>query len=324
MQLAKTLCALTASVMLTACGGDDDDANSNTDTARPIQITIWPNGVAPGSEAVTVQQAVVERSTVVGVTDRAVTGVTRPALTFYKAARPNGSAVLIAPGGAYVRVVIDKEGADVATPYNAAGISVFVLTYRLPGDGHVDAKNAPLADAQRAIRVIRANAAQWGIDPDRIGVMGFSAGGHVAASLATKFDHQVYAAQDAVDSLSARPAFAVLLYPVITMDLTHGHAGSRQALLGSSPSSQNLFDYSLENKVRTDMPPTFVALAADDASVEPAYNGELFASKVSAVGVNSELHVFPLSGHGFGIRAAVGDATTWPQLSLDWLRARGM
>ena len=160
---------------------------------------------------------VVDRVATSGFQDRSVTQIGEPLMTVFRPARPNGAAILVLPGGGYVRVVIDKEGFETGRRWAAAGITAFVLRYRLPAEGWADPANTPLQDAQRALRLIRANAAAWGVDPGRIAVMGFSAGGHLGASLCTRFDAPVYAPVDAADAGSARPDLAMLGYPVMLM-----------------------------------------------------------------------------------------------------------
>lgn len=303
-----------------------------TAQAAPTEVPIWPNQTGPGSETLSIKQTITERSKDPTQPNRAVAGITRPTLTVYAPAKPNGVAVIIAPGGAYVREGIDNEGADVAVPFNAAGVTVFVLQYRLPAEGHFGsngkdgkARDVPLADAQRAIRFVRANAAQWNINPAKVGVMGFSAGGHVAASLGTKHASAIYPAQDSADKLSAKPDFMLLVYPVITMSDTGTHKGSRDALLGLTPSAQDIADYSLENKVSAETPATFIALAGNDGSVQPHANSFAFQQKLVAQKVSVELHAFPDGGHGFGIKGAAGKrAAAWPQLAIDWLASIGM
>jgi acetyl esterase/lipase len=288
------------------------------------EMNIWPNKVAPGSEKVTIKQETVERSKRADQKDRAVMKITAPALTVYKPAKANGVGILVTPGGSYQRVVLDKEGSDLAVPFNEAGVTLFVLTYRLPGDGHDNGKDVPLADAQRALRLIRANAAEWGLKPDRIGVMGFSAGGHVAASLATGFARKVYDRQDAMDDLSARPDFAVLGYPVITMKEPAVHKGSRKELIGDHPSSELIEAYSMEAQVSSATPPTFIFHADDDTSVLPE-NSILFYQGLKKAKVPANLHIFPSGKHGFGIRGAEGlPAAIWPRLTVDWLASVGL
>ena len=293
--------------------------------AAPVDMYIWPAQVGPGSEGLaSLKLTLQERSTDASINDRAATGVTRPTLTMYAPVNPSGVAILVAPGGGYSHETIDKEGTDVAWAFNPIGVTVFVLTYRMPDEGHVDSVDVVLEDAQRAMRVIRANASQWHLDPGKIGVMGFSAGGHLAGSLGTLYDKQVYTPVDSADALSARPDFMVLLYPVITMDLTFGEPGTRTALLGKNPTADQIKQWSLENWVTPSTPPAFVAMAANDGTVNPPHNGILFSQLLAANGVATELHEFALGGHGFGIRAAVGDGLTWPVLAQNWMASIGM
>jgi acetyl esterase/lipase len=227
--------------------------------------------------------------------------------------------VLIAPGGGYQWVVVDKEGFETAPVLTKAGITVFVLRYRLPGDGWAQAADVPLQDAQRAMRLIRARAPSFGLDPARNGILGFSAGGHVAASLATRFGERVYAAVDAADGADAKPSFVGLLYPVITMALPGGHATSRLKLLGPDPSDAAIAAASCHLHVGRDVPPTFIALAADDTSVPPPTNGVAMYQALQAAGIPAELHVFEEGGHGFGLRLAEGKpAAAWLEMFLRW------
>lgn len=286
------------------------------------EIALWP-ATAPGSSGLSIKEVVTERSKDPAVFDRAYTGITKPTLTAYVPARPNGTALLVAPGGAYMRVVADKEGADIGKAFNQAGVTVFVLKYRLPGEGHASRQDVPLQDAQRAIRTIRKNAADWGLNPSRIGVLGLSAGGHLMATLGTRFDKKTYEPVDAADTLDARPNFLALLYPVISMDAQWTHADSRKMLLGDAPSAAQIEAFSAERQVSRVVPPTFIALADDDNGVNPM-NSILFYRSLKQAGVPAELHVFPQSGHGFGIRLAQGSARQWPRLMLDWMTSLGM
>ncbi len=199
------------------------------------KIFLWPGETAPGSKNVKVEHEIEERSRVEGIHNRAEMGITQPNMTFFKAENPNGAAILIAPSGAYQRVVYDVEGGDLAKLFNEKGYSVFVLNYRLPGDGHDEGPYAPLADAQRAIRIIRKNAANYGVNPEKIGVMGSSAGGHLASCLGTKYNEKIGTRLDETDDVNARPDFMILCYPVINMDDEGTHAGSRRALMGGKP-----------------------------------------------------------------------------------------
>lgn len=282
-------------------------------------FTIWPGGEAPGAKSSPVSYALVERSNDPTLPDRAVTGIRAPEITVYAPEHPNGVALLVTPGGSYQRVVLDKEGSDLAAPFNAKGYTLFVMTYRMPADGHAEGANAPLADAQRALRTLRARAAEWQIDPHKIGVMGFSAGGHVAASLETRYSETVYAPVDDVDKQSARPDFVVLGYPVISMDKAIAHPGSRKALIGDMPSAEQINHYSPELNVTAQTPPTFLMHAVDDPSV-PVDNSLVMFNALREHKVPTELHLFAEGKHGFGIRGAKGlPAAAWPELAMNWI-----
>lgn len=292
------------------------------------RIPLWP-GVAPGSEGVLLTETLTERSPDPAIfMDRAVTGIASPYLTAYVPAKPNGVSLVLAPGGGYIRVVLDKEGIEIAEWLNTLGITVFVLMYRLPGEGHASRTEVPLQDAQRALRLVRANALAWGLQADKVGAMGCSAGGHVIGSLATLFARPVYAAQDAVDAQSARPDFVSLLYPVLTMSARWSHVGSREKLLGVAdgeavaPALETA--WSCEAQVGPDTPPCFIAHAADDASV-PVQNALAFHQSLLQQNISAALHVFESGGHGHGIRLAKGHPTeAWTCLFEAWLRQRGL
>lgn len=286
-------------------------------------IALWPKG-PPGAEHATAREEIVERSKDTAVIrDRIIKGVTSPTLIAFRPRHPNGTALLMAPGGGYSWVVMDKEGYEAAERFAEAGVTVFVMTYRLPQEGWSAGPAAPLQDAQRALRVIRAHAAGFKIDPRRVGVIGFSAGGHVAGVLTLKFDKATYPAVDAADLASARPDFSVLMYPVATMALPHAHPGSRKNLLGENPTPAAIAEWSLETGARPDAPPTFVVHAVDDASV-PVENSLRLFEALREKKVPVEMHLFQEGGHGFGIRFAVGKpAAAWPDLVLAWMKARG-
>lgn len=280
---------------------------------------IWPQGEAPGAAASAARAQTVNRSTHPTLPDRAASGVRAPDITVYAPQTPNGTAILIMPGGAYQRVVLDKEGSDLAPYFNQQGYTLFVMTYRMPGEGHQEGADAPLADAQRAMRTLRAQARQWNIDPQRIGVMGFSAGGHVAASLGTQFGREVYPAQDAIDRLSARPDFMVLMYPVISMRAAIAHAGSRRQLIGEHPDDAAIRRYSPDRQVSRQTPPTFLVHAVDDPSVSVDNALTMFAA-LRANAIPVEMHLFEKGKHGFGLRGTSGlPAAAWPQLLHNWL-----
>jgi len=286
------------------------------------RIALWPQGMAPGDKPLAQAQRIVERSSDPALPDRYIDHVSAPYLVAYRPTKPNGSALLVVPGGGYQRVVLDKEGtALVPALVEQGGVTLFVLRYRLPGEGRAD-REAALADAQRALRLIRHHAKDWGLDPQRIGTMGFSAGGHLAARLGNGFDRNVYPHSDAIDAESARPDFQLLIYPVITMRGNDVHAGSRDRLLGSAPSDELLQHYSMQLQVRADTPATFLLHAADDEVVPVGNSLQLYASLRSA-NVSSEMHLFPHGGHGFGTRGTAGLTTAaWPQLALSWMASQ--
>ena len=232
--------------------------------------------------------------------------------------RPDGSAMILAPGGGYTREMLDFEGMDVGRRLNAAGVTCFVLRYRLPGEGWADRSDVPLQDAQRAMRLVRANAAKFGLDTARVGFMGFSAGGHVACSIATRFAAKVYAPVDAADNLDARPSFSVPMYPVVTMG-EGCHKGSRDKLLGDNPSAALIDAYSCERHVPADAPPSWICLAADDTTVPPIENGVAYFTALRRANIPAAIHVFDAGGHGFGIARTAGKPdAVWPDLMLRW------
>ncbi|MBL8630935.1 MAG: alpha/beta hydrolase [Rhodospirillaceae bacterium] len=282
-------------------------------------IKLWP-GEAPGMPSPAPVLQITERSSdTARFNDRIAVNVAEPLMTVIRPRKPDGSAVLIAPGGGYRWVVIDKEGLETASRMADAGITVFVLRYRSPGDGWRAGPDTPLQDAQRAIRTIRAKASDYALKPDRVGVLGFSAGGHVAASLATRFNATVYPFTDATDHQSARPDFVGLMYPVITMAQPGAHPGSRERLLGATPSAALVDAYSCETLVSADTPPTFIAASADDDVVPTQANSVAMYKALLAAKVPAELHIFEEGGHGYGLRLAKGKpAAAWPDLFLHW------
>jgi len=323
--LRSFLCGSLAVLALLALG-----LSSSARAAPPVaaldpaatEIPLWP-GSAPGSQGLALKESITERSSDPQLHDRFVAGVLRPRLLLFRASKPNGTGVILAPGGSYVRAVLDKEGFETARWLAARGVSAFVLVYRLPSEGHTERALVPLQDAQRAVRLVRGRARDFGLDPQRIGFLGFSAGGHVAASVATRFDAQVYVAVDGLDAGSARPDFSVLLYPVISMDPSIAHGGSRDALLGKAPSAAGLASASLENAVTAATPPTLLILTGDDTVVVPD-NSLRYYSALQRRGVPAELHIFARGKHGFGIRGAQGwPVGNWPEVAWAWLAAAG-
>lgn len=284
-------------------------------------IRLWP-GAAPGGERVSVTPRVVERSTDPAFHDRFAQYTVDPILTVLRPARPNGASLLLIPGGGYKWAVVDKEGMDCARVFAAAGVTCFVLRYRLPGDGWAAGADAPLQDAQRALRLIRARATAEGLDPARVAVLGASAGGHLAGMLTARTD-ATYAAVDAADAASFRPDLSILLYPVATMADPFVHAGSRRELLGAAPTPEAIERYSLERMDWRGAPPVFLLHAIDDAAV-PVENSLGLLTALRTAGVATEAHLFEEGGHGFGIRLIEGrPAAVWSRLAMAWGARRG-
>ena len=276
---------------------------------------LWPAG-APGGAHVTVRETFTERASQGPLKDRIVEHVTKPTLTMFPAqGKPKGVTLLIVPGGAYVRVVIDKEGFESAQWFAARGFDCAVLRYRLPADGWQVGADAPVHDAMRALRLLRARADTTGAK--RLGVMGFSAGGHTVARLLTE-PTLAYARVDAADDRPARPDFAVLMYSVIATDGVSAHGGSANQLLAAGVPAAELGRYAPHLHVTANTPPTLLIHAADD-DVVPVENSLLMFAALRAAGVRSELHVFDRGGHGFGMRGVTGkDVAAWPSLVQNW------
>jgi pectinesterase len=273
-------------------------------------ILLWPEGV-PGGKA----NAEPER-----IVDARVSNVQVPTITYYPAspAISVGTAVIICPGGGYARLAFDKEGTDVAKRLNAIGISAFVLKYRLSEYGHP----APLQDVLRSIRLVRSRSMEFGIKADRIGVMGFSAGGHVAATAATLFDASAGRTGSQLDRTSARPDFAALIYPVITMKDPFAHKGSRENLLGKNASVALVDELSVELHVASNTPPVFLVHTEEDTTV-PVENSIAFYQALRKATVPAELHLYAKGPHGFALADGLGPASEWPRRLEEWMRSHG-
>ena len=265
------------------------------------EMPLWPNG-APGA---------------LGTAD-----TDRPTLTVFRAAsQPNGNtAVIVAPGGGYTNLAIDKEGRQVASWFNAMGVTAFVLKYRLGPRYHHPVE---LGDAQRAIRLVRSRAAEFGIAPDRLGMMGFSAGGHLTATAGTRFDRGNPDSSDPVDRASSRPDFLILAYPVISFDPAIAHAGSVRSLLGENPDPKLIQELSAELHVTADTPPTFLFHTNSDTTV-PAENTVRFYLALRKAKVPAEMHIFENGPHGVGLSLGDPALSLWPTLVTNWLRGRGL
>ena len=273
-------------------------------------------GAVPDSKPSKVQETVVNEKGKIRISN-----VVQPTLTVYRAAtdKANGTAVIICPGGGYARLAIDHEGYDVAKRFNEMGITAFVLKYRLPNEqSQPDKSIAPLLDAQQAIRLVRQRATEFGINPARVGLMGFSAGGHLASTAGTHFARPV---GDTKDKTSVRPDFLMLLYPVISFSDSLMHAGSRNNLIGEKPTAEQTHQYSNELQVSAQTPPTFLVHAQDDKTV-PVKNSLVFYEACLHHQVPVEMHLYPKGGHGFGMNNAT-TKDNWTDRLQHWLDAGG-
>ena len=267
----------------------------------PKPELLWPDG-APGA---------------LGTAD-----TDKPSLTPYLVpeGRGTGTAVVVCPGGGYVHLALDHEGVQVAQWLNSIGVAAFVLQYRLGPRYHHPIE---LGDAQRAIRTVRSKAAAYRVLPDRIGIMGFSAGGHLASTAATHFDAGNPDAADTIDRVSSRPDFAVLAYAVISFTDAVPHRGSRDNLLGPDPDPKLVESLSNELQVTARTPPTFLFHTSDDPVV-PVENSVLFYLALRKAGVPAEMHIYERGPHGVGLASTDAALSTWPARLADWLRGRGL
>jgi acetyl esterase/lipase len=275
--------------------------------AQNTVVALWPEGVPNARPQPAPERMDGER----------VYNVSQPSLTVYPASwdRPAATAVIICPGGGYEYLSYTREGQQYAQWLSSIGVTAFVLKSRLSDYGHP----APLQDVLRAIRLVRSQAAKFNVAPDRIGVMGSSAGGHLAASASTLFNDPAGRTGNALDAVSARPDFALLMYPVITMDGPAAHAGSRKALLGASPAPSLVKLMSLDKQVTAATPPTLLVHSQDDGAVPPD-NSILYFQALTGARVPAEMIVFERGGHGMAMRAGNGTASNWPRRAEEWLR----
>ena len=274
-------------------------------------VYLWPDGTSPKSEGL-------ETSAKNGILW--IENVQEPTLEVYLPSKQNstGQGVLICPGGGYQGLAYDWEGTDIAKWLNANGIAGFVLKYRLPNEGTGGTK-APHMDAKRGLRIMRANATRWNLNPDKIGVMGFSAGGHLASTLGTQFGKKESNPVDDIDELSDRPDFMILMYPVISMAKNITHGGSRKNLIGENPNESMISRYSSELNITSSTPPTLLIHSADDEAV-PVENSIQFFLGLKRNKVPAEMHVYPEGGHGYSLAINNGPAS-WPETALAWLRS---
>ncbi|RAV28136.1 alpha/beta hydrolase [Sinomicrobium soli] len=279
-------------------------------------VEVWPGKIPGAIDAGSYKKEIKYDSN--GKSPR-ISKVTDPVMEVYlpPAEKANGTAVVICPGGGYSVLAIDHEGRDIAAWFNSLGIAAFVLQYRLPSDVIMEEKSTgPLQDAQEAMRIVRRNAGKWHIKTDRIGIMGFSAGGHLASTLSTHYNAKVYPVDKKV---SARPDFSVLVYPVISMDEKITHKGSRNNLIGKNPDPHLVKEFSNELMVSEDTPKTFMVHSSDD-TVVPVENSIRYYLALKDHGVPAELHVYPYGGHGYGTGRSDKTESTWPRALENWLK----
>jgi acetyl esterase/lipase len=296
---------------------------NNTSQTRaadePIVIALW-EGTAPGSEEFKSKEVSDERGTP-EQSDLWIGRVSQPTLTVvapFEYER-NGTGVVICPGGGYSGLAFEKEGLEMGRWFAKQGVTAFVLKYRHGGGVHQHP--VPLNDVRRAMRIVRSQAEQWKLADEKIGVMGFSAGGHLASSLGTHFDAGSPNAEDEIERERCRPDFMVLVYPVISMDAKITHLGSLDNLLGEHPDPQTVELMSNDKQVTDNTPPTFITHASDDQAV-PVENALRFYRALIDHKVPAELHVFAEGGHGFGMRNKDKPVVEWPNLLANWLRSR--
>lgn len=279
-------------------------------------IRLWA-GDPPGVPTA-LPGARLRRSANGGHSDVKLSGIAAPVLFVYRPARPSGVGLIVMPGGGYRSLSLQNEGTNVARVFNARGWTVFVLSYRLPGEGWLDRADVPLQDAIRAMRLVRSQARALGVDPRRIGVLGFSAGGHLAASLAVAPDDPVYAPRDDADALPARPAFVGLAYPVTTLEPPCAETASRKTLLGPDPSAALVARRSPLLHVGRTTPPSFLVHALDDPIVDPACS-IAWLQACRAAGVPIEAQFIETGGHGFGMKLAQDNpGAVWPEQFRLW------
>jgi len=284
--------------------------------AQNTEFNLWGNDIPNYIEDKNYQEIKIYKDAILDKTSQ----VSVPTITVFKPENPNGTAVVIFPGGGYKHLAINKEGTKVAEWLNSIGITAFVVKYRLPNDAIMVVKSiAPLQDAQEAIRFVRRKAMEFNIDEHKIGVLGFSAGGHLAATLSTQFNRKVYSLGD---ETSAKPNFSILIYPVISMNDLITHKGSKNNLLGISPSKEKVAKFSNETQVDNATPKTFLVHATDDKSV-PVENSIHYYLALKAHKIPVEMHVYEKGGHGFGL-GKESTSKFWIQACEKWLKSNAL
>ncbi len=272
-----------------------------SETANKIEL-LWPDG-APGAKGTKEGD--------------------KPTLTIYLPPKETatGTAVVICPGGGYGHLSMDREGKQIAEWFNSIGVAGFVLKYRHHGSGAGYGHPAPLQDAQRAMRMVRSRAEEFDINPNRIGIIGFSAGGHLASSLGTHFENDYYEAKEDIDKVSCRPDFMMLIYPVVTLDDSYTHKGSKRNLLGDDPKPELVENLSNEKQVTSQTPPAFLVHSDEDTGV-PSENSIYFYLALRKAGVSAEMHIYQKGPHGTAIEKRFGVISSWPERCAEWMKGR--
>lgn len=290
-------------------------AGGDVASARQAEeILLWP-GTPPGRGSVSGPEVIGGPGSGYG----AVSNISTPRMRVYRPNHGNGKAVLVCGGGGYFRIQLWKESTPIARWLQLKGYTVFELIFRLPNDGWD--VSAPFMDAQRAMKIIRARAAEFKIRPDRIGIMGFSAGGHLAGYTALRHDHELYDGADSLEAQSARPDFAALLFPVVSMRAPYTNTRTRREIIGTDPSRSAQEAWSLDTHVRGDTPPTIILSSADDKITPPGHGIGLFQA-MQEERISAELHIFEDGGHGWGLGTDNQILDQWPDVFDTWLNRR--
>lgn len=276
------------------------------------QIPLWTSQMPDGSGP---------RGTEIITAKGSVTNISKPRLIVHQPTHPNGTAILVISGGGYAHIEMGKESTPTANWLQSEGVTAFELIYRLPSENW-KSTNVPFEDAQRAMRIIRSLAKKYKFDPDKIGILGFSAGGHLAGFTSAQPDKKLYKPVDKIDSLSARPDFAGLIYPVVSMLPPNDKTHSRKSILGENPSVAEEAAFSVEKLVNSNMPVTFLAQAMDDP-ISSVDNSLLLYSALKKVNVKAEMHLFPTGGHGWGFGKKGSPVAAWPKLFKTWMKNSG-
>ncbi len=283
--------------------------------SQNFRINLYPEGEIPNFQAT---DEVEQRDTTDIVRIRTVQ---TPDIAVFLPSKKTatGEAVVICPGGGYWILAYDWEGEDIAKFWNSKGVAAIVLKYRLPtSKSQIIPHKSPLMDAQRAMRLVRYNAEKWNIDSGKIGIMGFSAGGHLASTLSTHYDRGNPEAEDPVERVSCRPDFSILIYPVISFAADFQHSGSHKALLGENPDPELIKYYSNELQVTDDTPPAILIHSSDDTGV-PVQNSIAYYKALLKHDITAGMHIYPYGKHGYGLAVGQGYLSTWPERCYDWL-----